>query len=60
VQQLAHGRVNDREAGTPLLPGLEIVWRIAPGQGFGLGAEGTMPGDLWVTRQDVLVELAPE
>lgn len=29
-------------------------------QGFGLGAEGTVSRDLWVTAQDVLVELAPE
>ncbi|MNM73429.1 hypothetical protein D3C81_851560 [compost metagenome] len=60
VQQLAHGRVDDRKAGAPLFPGREVFRRIAPGQGFGLGAEGAVPGNLWITRQDVLVELPPE
>src|SRR5690606_30841478 len=42
VQQLAHGCVDDREAGTALLPGFKVGRGVAPRQSLGLGAEGVM------------------
>ncbi|MNG95385.1 hypothetical protein D3C79_544210 [compost metagenome] len=60
VQQLAHGGIDDRKTGAALFPGLEVGGRIAPGQGLGVGAEGAVPRDLWITVQDVFVELSPE
>ncbi|MNI73981.1 hypothetical protein D3C73_1300370 [compost metagenome] len=59
-QQLANRRVDDRQAGACLLPGQQLLGRLAPGQGFGFRAEGAVPRDAGVTHQDVFVELAPQ
>ncbi|MNE16086.1 hypothetical protein D3C80_1090170 [compost metagenome] len=59
-QELAHGRIDDRETSAGFLPGGQVRRGIAPGQRLGFGAKGPMPGYLWVAHQDVLVELPPE
>ncbi|MNZ85294.1 hypothetical protein D3C78_1040800 [compost metagenome] len=59
-QQLAHGRVDDWQAGARLFPGGQFVRCCAPGHGFGFRAKGLVPGDPWVAHQDVFVEFAPQ
>src|SRR5690554_2993623 len=56
-QQLTHGCVNQRKTRVSLLPGLQILRGITPGNGLGFGSEGTVPGDPGESCQDVLVEL---
>ncbi|MNP80937.1 hypothetical protein D3C76_1791690 [compost metagenome] len=58
--QLAHGGIDDRDTGLPLLPGLEFIRRVAPGQGLGFRAEGAVHRDPRVANQNMLVELPPE
>ncbi|MNF84483.1 hypothetical protein D3C84_668470 [compost metagenome] len=59
-QQLAHGGVNNRQTGTCFLPGGEVIGGVAPRQGFGFGAKRPVPGNPWITHQNVFIELAPQ
>ena len=59
VGELAHARVDDRVAGASLLPRLEPVLAVLPGEVAQAGQEGARL-DVGAVPQNVDVELAPD
>ena len=59
VQQLPHGRIHQRIAGAPLLPGSEPFRPVLPDQGIELGLERPLH-DVRKTVEDHEIEIAPD
>ncbi len=60
LQQLTHGRIDEGNAGAPLLPGGEAFGVITPGQGGKVPIEGLVARNPGIAHQDMAIEFAPQ